>query len=228
MTTLSQEFEVQKVLDGVQVQAQAMQAQVDQSRLLSLEAWRSRKLLEATRPPVPHILEHIEQARRQMRTALRNLHRAFGTLAIARTHMERLTHRVQGGAPGSSKSKKSSAQKSASSGGGGDGGDGGDSDGPQRTPPEPKKPRSSRSRKSPLKHPPCISPGAIANTSPLQSPPQSRSPGLILLVLLYFIQCVFVIVLLLMGKDEIACAVLGSASIPALLEHLKKKPDKKG
>ena len=48
------------------------------------------------------------------------------------------------------------------------------------------------------------------------------------LTLLYAINCVLIVVLLAMGERELASAALGSGSISALLNHLKKdKPDKK-
>jgi len=128
----------------------------------------------------------------------------------------------------STRAAKPAAKKHASSSGGGSGGGDGDGDGPARTRSKSKKSRSLNTSKTPTTHPPCSSPGAISTPSPQQSPPPSRSQGMAQLTLLYAINCILIVVLLAMGERELASAALGSGSIPALLNHLKKDtPDKK-
>jgi len=168
----------------------------------------------------------FEQQDRDFRESLERFRKQFETMLHQVQRVSKyVLHRAQGRSSGAGKSaaKKSA---SASSGGGGDGS--GDGDGPARTRSKSKKSRSLKVSKTPTKHPPRSSPGAISIPSPQHSPPPSRSQGMAQLTLLYAINCILIVVLLAMGERELASIALGSGSLSALLNHQKKdKPDKK-
>lgn len=167
----------------------------------------------------------LEEIKRECQESIERFRKHFEIVLTQVQDMTRhMLHRVQGRTSGAG---KSAAKKSTSaSSGSGDGGGDGDGDGPQRTRSAPKKSRSSRPRNTLPQCPPRESPGETANPPPPPLP-SSHLQGLKLLPLLYVIQCVFVVALLAMGEKEIACGVLSSGSLPALLECLKKKPDRK-